>query len=124
MSRKKIQILMVSLTMFGVAFQGIAQESKQIDKQKLDALVSTKIAMDKSGDFKEHYTIQIFYGERNKAIATKRQYDALDHKWKSELTWEHPYHKICVGTYRSRLEAERALIKIKEKYSNALILKP
>ena len=124
MSRKKIQIISVGLIMFGVAFQGIAQESKQINKQKIDALVSTKIAMDKSGDFNEHYTIQIFYGERDKAISTKRQYDALDHQWKSELTWEHPYHKICIGTYRSRLEAERALLVIKEKYKNALILKP
>lgn len=124
MLKNKIQILLVSFIMLNIAFQGIAQEPMQIDKQKVDALVSTKISMDKSGDFKEYYTIQIFYGERNKAIATKSQYDAQNHKWKSELLWEHPYHKICVGTYRSRLKAERALMVIKEEYPNALILKP
>lgn len=107
-----------------IVSQGFAQENRPVKKQKVDELVSTKIAMDKAGDFKDRFTIQLFYGERNKAIATKQKYDRLNMPWKSELKWESPYHKIWVGTFRSRLEADRALLKIKEEYKDAFILKP
>ncbi|MFT4838412.1 MAG: hypothetical protein ACJAWA_000560 [Nonlabens sp.] len=117
-------MLLLTLCMFSIAFQGIAQEYQPVNKQKIGQLVSTKIAMDRSGDFKDRFTIQLFYGDRDKAIATKENYDALDLPWKAELKWESPYHKIWVGTYRSRLEADRALLKIKEEYKDAFILKP
>lgn len=107
-----------------IVSQGFAQENRPVKKQIVDELVSTKIAMDKAGDFKDRFTIQLFYGERNKAIATKQKYDRLNMPWKSELKWESPYHKIWVGTFRSRLEADRALLKIKEEYKDAFILKP
>jgi hypothetical protein len=80
--------------------------------------------MDRSGDFKDRYTIQLFYGERDKAIETKDNYDLLDLAWESELKWETPNHKVWVGTYRSRLEADRALLTIKKNYKDAFILKP
>ncbi|AUC78439.1 translation initiation factor IF-2 [Nonlabens sp. MB-3u-79] len=124
MSIKNVTTLLLSLGLFSTAFQGIAQESQPVNKQKIDQLISTKIAMDRSGDFKDRFTIQLFYGDRDKAITTKENYDALDLPWKAELKWESPYHKIWVGTYRSRLEADRALLKIKEEYKDAFILKP
>jgi hypothetical protein len=124
MSIKKATTLLLALGLFSIAFQGIAQESQPVNKQNIDHLISTKIAMDRSGDFKDRFTIQLFYGDRDKAITIKENYDALDFPWKAELKWESPYHKIWVGTYRSRLEADRALLKIKVAYKDAFILKP
>lgn len=124
MTMKHLKNLLSITALLLIVSQGFAQETTPVNKQKIDELVSTKIAMDKTGDFKDRYTIQLFYGERDKAIATKQKYDLLDLPWKSELKWESPYHKIWVGTYRSRLEADRALIKIKEEYKDAFILKP
>jgi hypothetical protein len=123
-STKNMKFILLALSLFATAFQGFAQNSKPVNKQKMDKLVSTKIAMDRSGEFKDRFTIQLFYGERNAAIETKRKYDNLGYVWKSELKWESPYHKIWVGTFRSRLEADRALLKIKEEYKDAFILKP
>jgi hypothetical protein len=121
---KNASTLLLTLALFTVAFQVIAQESQPVNKQRIDQLISTKIAMDRSGDFKDRFTIQLFYGDRDKAITTKENYDALNLPWKAELKWESPYHKIWVGTYRSRLEADRALLNIKEDYKDAFILKP
>nr|WP_240961868.1 translation initiation factor IF-2 [Nonlabens sp. Ci31] len=121
---KNPSTLLLTLALFTVAFQVIAQESQPVNKQRIDQLISTKIAMDRSGDFKDRFTIQLFYGDRDKAITTKENYDALNLPWKAELKWESPYHKIWVGTYRSRLEADRALLNIKEDYKDAFILKP
>jgi hypothetical protein len=121
---KNITTILLTVGLFCIAFQGIAQNSQPVNKQRIDQLISTKIAMDRSGDFKDRFTIQLFYGDRDKAITTKENYDALELPWKAELKWESPYHKIWVGTYRSRLEADRALLKIKEEYKDAFILKP
>lgn len=124
MTNKTIKCLVLGFCIFGIALQGMGQENAPVNKQKLDQIISTKIAMDRSGEFKDRFTIQLFYGERDKAIEIKQNYDALNLTWKSELKWESPYHKIWVGTYRSRLEAERVLITIKENYKDAFILKP
>jgi hypothetical protein len=124
MSKKNIKTLLLYLSIFAIAFQVIAQDTKPVNKQLIDDLIATKIAMDRSGYFKERYTIQLFYGERDKAIETKDNYDLLDLAWESELKWETPNHKVWVGTYRSRLEADRALLTIKENYKDAFILKP
>ena len=124
MTMKQLKNSLSIIALLLIVSQGFAQENRPVKKQKVDELVSTKIAMDKAGDFKDRFTIQLFYGERNKAIATKQKYDRLNMPWKSELKWESPYHKIWVGTFRSRLEADRALLKIKEEYKDAFILKP
>jgi hypothetical protein len=124
MSKKNIKPLLLYLSIFAIAFQVIAQDTKPVNKQLIDDLIATKIDMDRSGDFKDRYTIQLFYGERDKAIETKDNYDLLDLAWESELKWETPNHKVWVGTYRSRLEADRALLTIKENYKDAFILKP
>ncbi|OUS22821.1 translation initiation factor IF-2 [Nonlabens dokdonensis] len=124
MTIKQLKNSLSIIALLLIVSQGFAQENRPVKKQKVDELVSTKIAMDKAGDFKDRFTIQLFYGERNKAIATKQKYDRLNMPWKSELKWESPYHKIWVGTFRSRLEADRALLKIKEEYKDAFILKP
>jgi hypothetical protein len=40
------------------------------------------------------------------------------------MVYETPNYKIWIGNFRSRLEADKALIKIKKKYINAFIFKP
>ncbi|GAK92069.1 hypothetical protein JCM19298_2557 [Nonlabens ulvanivorans] len=44
--------------------------------------------------------------------------------WESILEYEAPNFKLWVGSYRNKLEAERALIEIKKDFPNAFILKP
>lgn len=124
MSKKNKKTLLLALSFYAVAFQVIAQNYKPINKQLIEELITTKIAMDRSGDFKDRYTIQLFYGEREKAIDTKEKYDLLSLAWKSELRWAEPYHTVWVGNYRSRLEADRALLEIKENFTGALVVKP
>ncbi|WP_240642042.1 SPOR domain-containing protein [Nonlabens xiamenensis] len=124
MTRMNLRNILLVLGLISIGLQSFAQDTGRVDEQKINALVSTKIAMEKSGDFKDRFTIQLYYGDREKAIATKSSYDALGLPWRSELKWESPYHKIWVGQYRTRLEADRALLQIKETYKDAFILKP
>lgn len=80
--------------------------------------------MDKEGEFNDRYTIHIFQGDNQAANSVKNSYDALDLKWKSELRYESPSFKVWIGKYRSRLEADRALMEIQKTFPNAKVLKP
>jgi len=100
------------------------QQNNPIESGKLHELVTKKISMDIEGDFKDRYTIQIFYGEIQGAQKTKTQYNSLGLTWNASMEYEEPNHKIWIGNYRSRLEADRALIEIKKTFPNAFVLKP
>jgi len=68
--------------------------------------------------------IQIYSGPRagaEKALATFR---SLFLNYASEMKYETPNYKIWVGKFRTKIEADRALIKIKKEYPNAFLFTP
>ena len=72
----------------------------------------------------DRYKIQIFSGSRFKAEETESDFDSSYNQWSSKLVYETPNYKVWVGSFRTRLESERALIKIKRKFPNAFIFSP
>ncbi|WP_228547187.1 translation initiation factor IF-2 [Nonlabens antarcticus] len=103
---------------------GFGQSTTKVNEADLERLVAAKVAMDKEGAFNDRYTIHIFQGENQEAGSVKSRYDALGLLWKSELKYEPPYHKVWIGKYRSRLEAERALLEVKKSFPHAFVMKP
>ncbi|AZQ45132.1 translation initiation factor IF-2 [Nonlabens ponticola] len=101
-----------------------SQATKKLNEATIEKLVATKIDMDKAGQFNDRYTIYIYQGDVQKANSTKSRYDNLGLPWKSELKYEEPNMKVYVGKYRSRLEAERALLEVRKVFPNARVLKP
>jgi len=72
----------------------------------------------------ERFKIQIYSGSRSAAEAAKSNFIESYPQYPSSLEYETPNYKVWVGNFRSRLEADRAWIKIKRKFTNAFILKP
>lgn len=72
----------------------------------------------------ERFKIQIYSGSRSAAEAAKANFDVAYPQYSSSLEYETPNYKIWVGNFRSRLEADRALIKVKRKFTSAFIFKP
>jgi hypothetical protein len=68
------------------------------------------------------YKIRIYSGDRSGAENTKSQANSLYGDWPSIMEYETPNYKIYVGNFLSRLEADRALMKVKKSYPSALIL--
>ncbi|SCY39285.1 hypothetical protein SAMN05192588_2640 [Nonlabens sp. Hel1_33_55] len=124
MIRKSIKNILGAGALIFTIQLGVAQSSDKVSESTLERLVTTKISMDKDGAFNDRYTIHIFQGENQQANAIKSRYDALGLNWKSELRYESPNHKVWVGKYGSRLEADRALLEIKKSFPNAKVLKP
>lgn len=72
----------------------------------------------------ERFKIQIYSGNRSAAEAAKENFKEAYPQYVSSLEYETPNYKIWIGNFRSRLEADRALVKIKRKFTSAFIFKP
>ncbi|MGC1630807.1 MAG: SPOR domain-containing protein [Gelidibacter sp.] len=74
------------------------------------------------------FIIQIFSNSgtsaRSEAQSTRSKATTLFPNWSSSLEYEQPNYKIWVGNFRTRLEADRALMEVKKTYAHAFILSP
>lgn len=70
------------------------------------------------------FKIQIYSGERSGAEHVKNDFSNLFNDIPASMEFNTPNYKIWVGNFANRLEAERALVKIKKEYANAFIFKP
>lgn len=73
----------------------------------------------------ETYKIQVYSGNSStKAESVKAEFMSTFGEWTIDMVFNTPNYKIWVGNFRDRLEADRALLRIKKKYMNAFIFKP
>lgn len=109
-----------------LAFSAYAQEGKVTIEQdgRIAKLLEIKKALNKTDDGEKRYRIQIYNGTlsgaRNMATGFKSRFP----EWPCDIRFETPNYKVWVGKYRARLEADRYLITVREKYPNAFILIP
>ena len=102
----------------------VAQEGTVTINQdkEIEALLEIKKDIETSSN---RYRIQIYSGaSRGSAEATKSKFSESYSDWPSSIEYETPNYKIWVGNFRSRLEADRALIRIKMTFINAFIFEP
>lgn len=103
---------------------GVAQQHEKVNESQVETLISKKIAMDKEGKFKDRFTIQLYYGEIEGAKKAESKYKSTPLTWEANMEYEAPNFKVWIGNYKSKIDAERALIEIKKEFPNAFILKP
>ncbi|MFO7719822.1 MAG: SPOR domain-containing protein [Gillisia sp.] len=115
----------------GVLLLGISSslsaQTGQINIQQNDLipeLLSLKSEMTKDGKLGERYTIQLYYGNNNAASNVIKEFRAKYNSMPSSVVYETPNYKVWVGKFRNRLEADRALLKIKADFPSAFIPKP
>ena len=115
-----IYILTFSLGSFSnlAAQEGVVEVHQ--DKQ-IDALLRVKKEVNATA---ANYKIQIYSGNRSGAEKAQTDFRNSFSEWPSTKEFETPNYKIWVGNFKTRLEADRALVKIKRKFTNAFPFKP
>jgi hypothetical protein len=101
-----------------------AQEGTVVINQdkEIEDLLKIRKSMETSFD---RYKIQIYSGlSRSSAETARTEFLENYSDWPSSIEYETPNYKIWVGDFRSRLEADRALIRIKKTFMNAFIFEP
>ncbi len=112
------------LLFFSVVILGFinvnAQSQQNNDNQKIKQLIAKK------RDYNKHYgtgyRIQLYNGTENYARRTRSRFLAEFSKSVAYLKYQTPEWKVQVGNYRTKLEADRALLYIKTKFSGAIVI--
>lgn len=71
-----------------------------------------------------YYTIQVGFGTYEDAEELKGLVQIDFPQWKPKIIFDSPTYRVRVGNFRTKLEAERKFLEVRQKYPGALILKP
>ena len=120
------KLFIASILMLFFSTKNIAQSGTLTVNQdsKITQLLELKKGLEKENKLSDGYTIQLYYGELDKANQTLRKYRGSYSNWPASIEYETPNYKVWAGNFASRIEAERALIEIQKSFSSAFILKP
>ena len=72
----------------------------------------------------DYYTIQVGFGSYARAENLKAQVDIDFPGWRSKIVFDSPTYRVHVGRFKTKLEAERRFLEVREKYPASLLLKP
>jgi uncharacterized membrane protein SpoIIM required for sporulation len=122
------KITAFSILIFTILFsQNIfSQTTKTIieQDQKIEKLLQEKRKNNSGITINDKFKIQIFYGNieesKRTLLAFKKEFILLD----GTIIFSNPSYKVLVGSFKSKIEAEKSLINIKKKYPSAVIIEP
>ncbi|WP_396218314.1 SPOR domain-containing protein [Flavobacterium sp.] len=103
-----------------------SQTSKTIIEQdeKIEKLLQEKRKNNSGITINDKFKIQIFFGNieesKKTLLAFKKEFLQTD----GTIVFSNPSYKVWVGSFKSKIEAEKALISIKKKYLSAVIIEP
>ena len=103
-----------------------AQEQNSTLNQdpKFEQLLSEKRKINTSLILNDSYKIQIFNGSSENAKKTLSEFKQEFATIEGTIIFNTPNYKVWVGNFRTRIEAERNLVAIKDRYKNVLLIKP
>jgi hypothetical protein len=108
-----------------LSIQSFAQQTKGTVKiessTEIDEMISQKKDYNKSLGTIKGFKIQLFYGNEKDAYDVKDEFKAIFPKISTKIIFSSPEWKVQVGNYKTRLEADNALVEIKIDFPNAII---
>lgn len=120
------KIFLSSLLLVALAPKMKAQEQNILVNQdpKFEQLLNEKRKINTSLTVNDSYKIQIYSGGSENAKKTltefKQEFKDID----ATIVFNTPNYKVWVGSFKTRIEAERNLVNIKDRYKNVLLIKP
>lgn len=124
LSNLKILVLTSFLLFF--TKKSLAQEPKVNISQdpKFEQLLNEKRRINSSITINDRYKIQIFNGDSESSKKTLTNFKKENKGQDGTIVFSTPIYKVWVGNFKTRIEAEKNLIDLKNKYPNAFLIKP
>lgn len=101
---------------------GIASSYGQNDNNKVNQLITQKRNFNKENKITVVYKIQLYNGTETQAYKIKNNFLNEFPQYNTQIVYKSPEWKTQVGNFETRLEADRVLLIIKEKFSGAIVL--
>jgi hypothetical protein len=95
-----------------------------IQDPKFEQLLNEKRKINASLTVNDSYKIQIYTGGSENAKKTLNEFRQEFNDIDATIVFNTPNYKVWVGSFRTRIEAERNLVNIKDRYKNVLLIKP
>lgn len=125
-NQKTLQLTFLLCATFLITNKIAAQNTTVDLKQdpQFEELLNEKRKNNPNLSYADRYKIQIYNGPSDGAKKTlsefRQQFKNLD----GTIVFKTPNYKVLVGNFRSRMEAERNLLEIKNYYKNVFLIKP
>jgi len=113
---KKHHILML-IILITANYQSFAQQNSEINN-----LIQKKRSYNKLLTKTNGYKIQLYNGNEGKAYRVRDAFK-IKYSYYIKVGYKAPDFKVQVGNFKTRLEADRALNRIKKDFAGAFILK-
>ena len=94
----------------------------QSENDKIDKLIEQKRFYNKKNKALGGFKIQIYNGNETQATKIKREFEVLYPEYSTTIKYKSPEWKTQVGPFKTRLEADRTLLTIKENYVGAIVI--
>ena len=91
---------------------------------KFEQLLNEKRKINASLTVNDSYKIQIYSGGSENAKKTLNEFRQEFNDIDATIVFNTPNYKVWVGSFRTRIEAERNLVNIKDRHKNVLLIKP
>ncbi len=117
---KAIFIIMFMTFGLGTALAQKGQIKIEQD-QKIKTLLDAYKSLNENADY---YRIQVGFGSFDKAQKIKSEVEIDFPDLPSKIDFDSPTYRVRVGQFKNRLEAERKYNEVRQKYPDAMLLKP
>ncbi len=115
----KLKAAVLIVVLAATSYSGFAQNSTHVSKE-IEQLVNKKRSYNKTNGF--GYRIQLYNGNEQKAKQYKERFKLEFPGIYSKLVYNAPEWKIQVGNYKTKLDADKALMRFKEKFSGIIVI--
>jgi len=118
---RNTSLILTFLGLFLISHSTLNAQSSYTDNKEINSLLKKKREYNRKNGI--GYRIQLYNGSETRARSIRNNFKSDFRGVYTKLVYEAPDWKVQVGSYRTRLDADRALNKIKEKYSGGIIIK-
>lgn len=121
---KNLYFAILCCTLYTGRSHAQTNEVSVVQDARFEELLNEKRKISASITVNDRYKIQIFYGDNDKARKILQDFKKEFKGQDGTIIFESPTYKVWVGSFKSRIEAEKGLAGMKKKYPYALIVKP
>jgi hypothetical protein len=124
-SKFKFNAILLLVVCIFLSIQSFAQQTEGTVKiessTEINDVIAQKKEYNKSLGTIKGYKIQLFYGNEKDAYEVKDEFKAIFPEISTKIIFSSPEWKVQVGNYKTRIEADKALVEIKIDFPNAII---
>ena len=117
----KLKIILLTIsTLFFLGNTAVLSQSQQNDNEKIVSMIKKKRNYNKRNGY--GFRIQLYNGNERTARSVKGGFQVRFPATRTYLSYKSPEWKIQVGNYKTRLQADKALLVFQLKYVGAIVV--